>query len=144
LLNVPWDLLNVPWDLLNVPWDLLNVPWDLLNVPWDLLNVPLQVMQANDQLLREMAKGRVFVGFEEAPLDFPPTYKFDKMSDLYDSSSKQRVPSWTVSQQIKSNNDCRNNHKKTSYLVLHKMKQNHQNKYNVQCNKDKNRSKYTQ
>eukprot|EP00959_Pyramimonas_sp_CCMP1952_P381480 7993543-Pyramimonas_sp.AAC.2 len=53
-------------------------------------------MQANDQLRREMSKGRVFVGYEEPPLTFPPTYKFDKGQDSYDSSAKQRVPSWTV------------------------------------------------
>lgn len=33
--------------------------------------------------------------FSEAPIFFPPTYKFDKQSDQYDSSKKQRVPSWT-------------------------------------------------
>lgn len=33
--------------------------------------------------------------FEEAPIAFPPTYKFDKNSDTYDSSKKRRVPSWT-------------------------------------------------
>ncbi|CAE7529807.1 INPP5E [Symbiodinium pilosum] len=33
--------------------------------------------------------------FEEAEINFPPTYKFDKHSDVYDSSKKQRVPSWT-------------------------------------------------
>lgn len=31
----------------------------------------------------------------EAPIGFPPTYKFDAGSDVYDSSRKQRVPSWT-------------------------------------------------
>lgn len=33
--------------------------------------------------------------FKELPIEFPPTYKFDKLSDQYDSSEKQRVPSWT-------------------------------------------------
>jgi hypothetical protein len=31
----------------------------------------------------------------EPPLNFRPTFKFDKNSDTYDSSSKQRVPAWT-------------------------------------------------
>jgi len=33
--------------------------------------------------------------FEEAAICFPPTYKFDHHSDRYDTSKKQRVPSWT-------------------------------------------------
>lgn len=33
--------------------------------------------------------------FEEAPIHFPPTYKFDANSDHYDTSKKQRCPSWT-------------------------------------------------
>ena len=40
--------------------------------------------------------GHVFQGFSEQPIKFPPTYKFDINSDIYDSSEKQRVPSWTV------------------------------------------------
>lgn len=31
----------------------------------------------------------------EAPLLFRPTYKFNHGCDLYDTSSKQRIPSWT-------------------------------------------------
>ena len=29
-------------------------------------------------------------GYDEGPLSFPPTYKFDPMSDSYDSSDKVR------------------------------------------------------
>lgn len=53
------------------------------------------VLVANDQLHREMKAGNVFAHFQEGPLHFRPTYKFDKRSDVYDSSSKQRIPSWT-------------------------------------------------
>lgn len=52
---------------------------------------------ACDQLRREHAAGRVFRGLKEAPIHFPPTYKFDKgvASPLaYDSSEKRRVPAW--------------------------------------------------
>lgn len=34
-------------------------------------------------------------GFEEAPIHFPPTYKFDPNTEHYDTSSKLRIPSWT-------------------------------------------------
>jgi len=56
---------------------------------------------AKDQLLPLLRgnPGSGSVGFwpefEEAAINFPPTYKFDKHSDIYDSSKKQRVPSWT-------------------------------------------------
>lgn len=33
--------------------------------------------------------------FEEAPITFPPTYKFDAQTDAYDTSTKKRIPSWT-------------------------------------------------
>ena len=53
------------------------------------------VMMANDQLAHERARHRVFAGFVEGNISFPPTYKFDSNSDAYDTSKKQRVPSWT-------------------------------------------------
>lgn len=50
----------------------------------------------NDQLNYEMnSKTGAFKGFQEAPITFSPTYKFDKGTSNYDSSEKQRVPSWT-------------------------------------------------
>ncbi|RLN27016.1 hypothetical protein BBJ28_00014621 [Nothophytophthora sp. Chile5] len=53
------------------------------------------VLLFNDQLQREMQAGNAFAHFREGPLNFRPTYKFDKRSDVYDSSAKQRIPSWT-------------------------------------------------
>lgn len=32
--------------------------------------------------------------FVEAPISFPPTYKYNRMSDTYDTSAKQRTPAW--------------------------------------------------
>ncbi|KAJ3309408.1 inositol polyphosphate 5-phosphatase, partial [Blyttiomyces sp. JEL0837] len=55
------------------------------------------VLINNDQLSHEIKKGKVFLGFQEAKINFPPTYKFDKAGngDRYDTSSKSRIPSWT-------------------------------------------------
>ncbi|XP_029699681.1 inositol polyphosphate 5-phosphatase K-like isoform X5 [Takifugu rubripes] len=46
----------------------------------------LNVMKDKEELLQQ---------FEEGPLEFQPTYKFDLNSDTYDSSSKKRKPAWT-------------------------------------------------
>lgn len=52
-------------------------------------------LQKHDQLLSAIAWKDVFAGLTESPIAFPPTYKFDPDSDAYDTSKKQRVPSWT-------------------------------------------------
>ncbi|XP_039108709.1 inositol polyphosphate 5-phosphatase K isoform X2 [Hyaena hyaena] len=46
----------------------------------------LNIAKRHDPLLRE---------FQEGPLLFPPTYKFDKNSNNYDTSEKKRKPAWT-------------------------------------------------
>ncbi|XP_008571415.1 PREDICTED: 72 kDa inositol polyphosphate 5-phosphatase, partial [Galeopterus variegatus] len=56
-------------------------------------DVPALLRQ--DQLAREMKKGSVFKGFQEPDIHFLPTYKFDIGKDTYDSTSKQRTPSYT-------------------------------------------------
>ncbi|TNN09185.1 72 kDa inositol polyphosphate 5-phosphatase isoform 1 [Schistosoma japonicum] len=48
-----------------------------------------------DELLNAQSQGTVFQNFDEGRIRFPPTYKFDINSDVYDSSEKQRVPSYT-------------------------------------------------
>lgn len=42
-----------------------------------------------------MSLGSVFRGFEEGPLTFAPTYKYDPGTQTFDSSHKQRTPSYT-------------------------------------------------
>lgn len=52
-------------------------------------------LYARDQLRRSKDAGDVFPGYEEGPITFAPTYKYDNGSDQYDSSEKQRIPAWT-------------------------------------------------
>lgn len=48
-----------------------------------------------DQLLQTIASGRAFSQFSEGKITFLPTFKFDKGTQNYDTSHKQRVPAWT-------------------------------------------------
>lgn len=52
-------------------------------------------LQCNDQLLVQRKADAVFKGFNEGPLCFAPTYKYDLFCDDYDTSEKARSPSWT-------------------------------------------------
>uniref|UniRef100_A0A3P9QC90 Inositol polyphosphate-5-phosphatase J n=1 Tax=Poecilia reticulata TaxID=8081 RepID=A0A3P9QC90_POERE len=40
-------------------------------------------------------RGVLLEGFQEGPLKFPPTYKFDVGTNTYDTSGKKRTPAWT-------------------------------------------------
>ncbi|KAL6841983.1 hypothetical protein ACP4OV_028183 [Aristida adscensionis] len=51
-------------------------------------------LRENDQLQAEMRSGRVFQGFREGEIKFPPTYKFEKHTAGYDYSEKRRIPAW--------------------------------------------------
>jgi inositol-1,4,5-trisphosphate 5-phosphatase len=48
-----------------------------------------------DQLSSEKRAMRVFSGFFEGEIEFPPTYRFNKNSMTYDTTKKMRVPSFT-------------------------------------------------
>ncbi|XP_039220110.1 phosphatidylinositol polyphosphate 5-phosphatase type IV isoform X2 [Crotalus tigris] len=61
--------------------------------PGQELDVP--GLLQHDQLLEEMQRGSIFKGFQEAPIFFRPSYKFDVGQDTYDTTSKQRTPSYT-------------------------------------------------
>lgn len=48
-----------------------------------------------DQLFIAKRRDRLLREFQEGPLLFPPTYKFDRHSNNYDTSEKKRKPAWT-------------------------------------------------
>lgn len=48
-----------------------------------------------DQLLCQLSYRNVFEGFQESPIRFPPTFKYDKRKGSFDSSVKARCPAWT-------------------------------------------------
>ncbi|GAA5845905.1 hypothetical protein JCM9279_002419 [Rhodotorula babjevae] len=48
-----------------------------------------------DQLKVQQEHDLAFQGFKEAPISFAPSFKFDVGTHNYDTSEKQRVPSWT-------------------------------------------------
>jgi hypothetical protein len=49
----------------------------------------------HDQLTAARASRGAFDMFQEGPVFFAPTFKFDHRSATYDSSKKKRVPAWT-------------------------------------------------
>lgn len=59
------------------------------------LGVSVPALLQLDQLTREMKKGSIFKGFQEPDIHFLPSYKFDIGKDSYDTTSKQRTPSYT-------------------------------------------------
>lgn len=58
-------------------------------------NQTYNLLWSNDQLMMMKKKVEALQEFEEGPLDFQPTYKFDLNTDTYDSSGKKRKPAWT-------------------------------------------------
>lgn len=59
------------------------------------VSMDMEPLLQHDQLTKEMKDGSIFKGFQEAPIHFYPTYKFDVGCDVYDTTSKQRTPSYT-------------------------------------------------
>lgn len=53
------------------------------------------LLWSKDQLTMMKKKEPLLQEFQEGALDFQPTFKFDRFSDVYDSSGKKRKPAWT-------------------------------------------------
>jgi len=49
-----------------------------------------------EQFLKEKLKNKTLSILQEGPLTFLPTYKFDVNTNKWDTSKKQRTPSWYV------------------------------------------------
>ncbi|WWC63188.1 uncharacterized protein I303_105788 [Kwoniella dejecticola CBS 10117] len=56
----------------------------------------LSYLLEHDQLRKEMRSNHAFRlrNFEEAPITFAPTYKYNPGTNDYDSSEKRRIPAW--------------------------------------------------
>lgn len=48
----------------------------------------------HDQLRQQQMLRRAFIDFNEAPIKYQPTYKYDPGTDQWDSSEKNRPPAW--------------------------------------------------
>ncbi|KAM9116954.1 phosphatidylinositol polyphosphate 5-phosphatase type IV isoform 2-T2 [Pangshura tecta] len=59
------------------------------------LEKDMSMLLQYDQLIKEMNDGAIFKGFQEAAIHFRPSYKFDLGQESYDTTSKQRTPSYT-------------------------------------------------
>ncbi|XP_068190998.1 phosphatidylinositol 4,5-bisphosphate 5-phosphatase A isoform X2 [Antennarius striatus] len=55
----------------------------------------LPLLWERDQLNMAKTTESILEGFNEGPLQFPPTYKFDVGTHTYDTSAKKRKPAWT-------------------------------------------------
>ncbi|XP_005155333.2 inositol polyphosphate 5-phosphatase K isoform X2 [Danio rerio] len=58
-------------------------------------NSRFNLLWDRDQLSMLKKKEPILQEFEEGPLRFKPTYKFDRFSETYDTSGKKRKPAWT-------------------------------------------------
>lgn len=55
----------------------------------------LRLISSFIKLKNAIDAGAAFVGYEEGPLLFRPTYRYDVGTDVYDTSEKMRIPAWT-------------------------------------------------
>mmetsp|Transcript_32978 Transcript_32978/g.32669 ORF Transcript_32978/g.32669 Transcript_32978/m.32669 type:complete len:189 (+) Transcript_32978:604-1170(+) len=55
----------------------------------------IETLKKYDQLRLEIEERKIAQDFQEGEIRFPPTYRFDKGVNRYDTSKKQRIPGWT-------------------------------------------------
>jgi hypothetical protein len=66
------------------------------------------MLMISTQLKQAMDSGSAFEQYEEGPILFRPTYRYDLYSDSYDTSEKMRTPAWTG----RSHSSCSSNFNK--------------------------------
>ncbi|KAI4875204.1 hypothetical protein NFI96_010675 [Prochilodus magdalenae] len=69
--------------------------YDIHVVKSAIENNKLPLLWERDQLNMAKNSESILDGFMEGPLNFPPTYKFDVGTHIYDTSAKKRKPAWT-------------------------------------------------
>eukprot|EP01040_Poterioochromonas_malhamensis_P007226 gene7226-7799_t len=60
------------------------------NLTLDLADILLY-----DQLIAQIYSKKAFENFQEGDILFPPSFKYDKGKDIFDTSAKARCPAWT-------------------------------------------------
>ncbi|XP_060105209.1 phosphatidylinositol 4,5-bisphosphate 5-phosphatase A isoform X2 [Heteronotia binoei] len=68
---------------------------DIRFVKYAIDNNILHQLWEKDQLNIAKSTWPILKGFQEGPLNFPPTFKFDVGTNMYDTSAKKRKPAWT-------------------------------------------------
>ncbi|KAL3872020.1 hypothetical protein ACJMK2_039991 [Sinanodonta woodiana] len=68
---------------------------DLVTSIQDKQHPNFEDLLSGDQLTKLLVEGAIFTGFQEGRINFKPTYKFDIGADTYDTSAKNRIPSYT-------------------------------------------------
>ncbi|XP_036209588.1 phosphatidylinositol 4,5-bisphosphate 5-phosphatase A isoform X5 [Myotis myotis] len=69
--------------------------YDLHFVKFAIDNNQLHQLWEKDQLNMAKDTWPILKGFQEGPLNFAPTFKFDVGTNKYDTSAKKRKPAWT-------------------------------------------------
>ncbi|KAJ6607363.1 Endonuclease/exonuclease/phosphatase [Mycena sp. CBHHK59/15] len=74
----------------------LNFRLDIsrLHADWLLSRQDYAQALAFDQLRNLMQSGKAFVGFNEAPIDFPPTFKYDVLRTIKQKRKGSRLDRW--------------------------------------------------
>jgi len=77
----------------------------------------LDALMGADQLKKAMESVVAFPDYDEGPLLFRPTYRYDLYSESYDTSEKMRAPAWTGERHISTKLKICHSRLKRSYSL---------------------------